>query len=134
MDGGLGHRQELAHRFNLACSHSELTKASWPEGKVAAVMPHCPIRPVHLALPCCPLDCPDSPISALRSASAFVWRTSGHHPVDGVPPSPPETMSRYPGEVGDLTEGHSEHPGCVEDGGVGHVQAIPGRIGDGRGQ
>jgi hypothetical protein len=28
MDGGLGHRQELAHRFNLACSHSALTMAS----------------------------------------------------------------------------------------------------------
>lgn len=28
MDGGLGHREELAHRFNPACSHSALTMAS----------------------------------------------------------------------------------------------------------
>jgi len=27
-----GHRQELAHRFNLACSHSALTMASCPVG------------------------------------------------------------------------------------------------------
>jgi hypothetical protein len=33
----------------------------------------------------------------------------------------------YPGEVGDLTEGHAKHPGCVEDGGVGGVQAVLGR-------
>jgi hypothetical protein len=133
MDGGLGHREKLAHRINLACSHSTLTMASWPVEKVAAVMAHCPTRPPHLALLCCPLD-GDGPISALRSSLAFVWRTSGHHPVDGVPPLSPKMMCRYPGEVGDLTEGHAEHPGRVEDCGVGHVQAIPGRIGEGSGQ
>ena len=96
-------------------------------------MPHCPTRPVHLAMPCCLLD-GDGPISSLRSGSAFVWRTSGHHPVDGVSPLPTKMMSRYPGEVGDLTEGHAEHPGCVEHGGIDHVQAIPDRIGEGGGQ
>jgi hypothetical protein len=30
-------------------------------------------------------------------------------------------MSRYCSEVGDLIEGHAEHPGRVEDGGVGDV-------------
>ena len=39
-----------------------------------------------------------------------------------------------PGNVGDLGQGHAEHPRGVEDGGVGDCQAVPGRIDEGSGQ